>query len=66
MMNGHWQDDPETLTVAGLLERLSLEPKPLAVALDQRLIRRAGRIPRKLYAATSSPLEGAIGAKDSE
>ncbi len=28
------------------------------------LARRAGRIPRKLYATASSPLEGVIGAKD--
>jgi thiazole synthase len=28
------------------------------------LAHRAGRIPRKLYAAASSPLEGVIGAKD--
>ena len=29
------------------------------------LARRAGRIPRKLYATASSPVEGVIGASDS-
>jgi len=28
------------------------------------LARRSGRIPRKLYATASSPVEGVIGAKD--
>jgi thiazole synthase len=28
------------------------------------LARRAGRIPRKLYATASSPVEGVIGAKE--
>jgi thiazole synthase ThiGH ThiG subunit len=28
------------------------------------LARRSGRIPRKLYATASSPVEGVIGARD--
>jgi thiazole synthase len=45
---------------------------PIAMARAMRmaveagyLARRAGRIPRKLYATASSPLEGVIGAKES-
>ena len=41
IVNGQWQDHPEATTVAGLLERLSLEPRRVAVELNQRLVRRA-------------------------
>ena len=44
-------DDPVTMARA---MRLALE--------SGRLARRAGRIPRKLYATASSPLEGVVGA----
>ncbi|MDY6913849.1 MAG: thiazole synthase [Planctomycetota bacterium] len=45
------------------------DPVQMAVAMRQALeagyiARRAGRIPRKLYATASSPLEGVIGVKD--
>jgi len=40
-INGQWRDYPEAMTVAELLERLSLEPRRVAVELNERLVRRA-------------------------
>jgi thiazole synthase len=45
--------DPVTMAAA---MKLAIESGCLA--------RRAGRIPRKLYATASSPVEGVIGAKE--
>ena len=65
MLDGYRQDAPEAITVAGLPERLSLAARRVTGELNERLVRRAGRIQRKLFAMASSPLEAVIGAKDS-
>ncbi len=41
MVNGRWRDESGELTVARLLETLSLEPRRVAVELNRRLVRRA-------------------------
>ncbi|MFB3891430.1 MAG: sulfur carrier protein ThiS [Phycisphaerae bacterium] len=41
MVNGQWRDEGGDLTVARLLEALSLEPRRVAVELNKRLVRRA-------------------------
>ena len=65
MLDGYRQDDPEAITVVGLLERLSLAARRVTAEPNERLVRRAGRTQRELFAMASSPPEGVIGAKDS-
>jgi len=51
--------------IAGAAEPIRMA-RAMRLAIESGyLARRAGRIPRKLYATASSPLEGVIGAKDS-
>ena len=40
-VNGEWQDGGDSVTVAGLLAALSLEPRLVAVERNKRLVRRA-------------------------
>ena len=46
-VNGQWQDTGDGLSVAWLLESLSLEPRRVAVELNKQIVRRA------TYAETS-------------
>ena len=46
-VNGQWQDAEDELSVAALLESLSLEPRRVAVELNKQIVRRA------TYAETS-------------
>jgi thiazole synthase len=48
--------------VAGAQDPVAMAEAVRHAALAGRLARRAGRIPRKLHASASSPLEGRIGA----
>jgi len=41
MVNGQWREQPGTITVAELLEELSLEPLRVAVELNRQIVRRA-------------------------
>jgi sulfur carrier protein len=47
MINGEWQEQPEPVTLAELLQRLALEPRRVAVELNKRLV------PRSRHAETS-------------
>ena len=50
--------------IAGARDPLAMA-RAMKLAVEAGLLaRRAGRIPRKLYATASSPIEGVIGAKD--
>ena len=40
-VNGQWQEQPDEMTVAALLEALSLEPRRVAVERNKLLVRRA-------------------------
>jgi len=46
MINGEWQEKASPLTLAALLQDLSLEPRRVAIELNKRIVRRAD------YAAT--------------
>ena len=41
MVNGQWQDHAGAMSVADLLEKLSLEPLRVAVELNKQIVRRA-------------------------
>jgi thiamine biosynthesis protein ThiS len=47
MVNGQWQQQNDGLNVAVLLEKLSLEPRRVAVELNKRIV------PRARYAQTA-------------
>jgi len=47
MVNGQWQQQNDGLNVAVLLEKLSLEPRRVAVELNKQLL------PRARYAQTA-------------
>ncbi len=40
MINGQWRDKPDALSVADLLDSLSLDPRRVAIELNRKIVRR--------------------------
>ena len=41
MINGQWQEHPDTLGVSKLLEQLSMDPRRVAIELNRQILPRA-------------------------
>ena len=48
MVNGQWRDHTDAMSVADLLETLSLEPLRVAVELNKQIVRRADYADKQL------------------
>ncbi|MBI4343830.1 MAG: sulfur carrier protein ThiS [Candidatus Omnitrophica bacterium] len=61
MVNGQPQELPERLTVAGLLERLSVQPERVVVEVNLEILKRAEHAARVLQAGDRVEIVQFIG-----
>lgn len=61
MVNGQPQELPERLTVAGLLERLSVQPERVVVEVNLEILKRAAHAARVLQAGDRVEIVQFIG-----